>query len=292
MKVNGECHPIAQLYGRPPIDCVIEVARAVAEDYFARPRRYRQLPSELSQLLSDFHDKVCGDPAWPDKEQRSRYYETLSGKTTADDHPQTCLAEVTFLAAAEAQRGLHDTAATFQAYLHCSDGEAMKLANDRTAGMFDRAAKLLASGEIARVFGSDPPAAGARSFLSAGDAEAACLVEAITQELEPATTGIIPRYTFLVAQRLAAARRDTVDAVLAGAFVQDPKAFDALARNAVSWARALRDFHTDTVIRAWRIVRPGKPVDYSQLSLRDNPAGWQLHMESILDALAVACGGT
>ena len=279
---------------------MIEVACAVAEDFGARPARYTKVSKDIASLLRAFHAKLGRDPEWPTQSQRSAHYDTLSGRPSRDGHPQTCMAEVAFLDAAEAYspgstargQGLIDTARTFHEYLRSSDTDAIRIAAEATGTMFARASTVLASDGVATAFGMRAPKAKAASFASAGDMTAANLIEAITRDLEPATTDVVPRYTFMVAQRFAAARRETVKQLLEGAFTSKA-AIDALARNAGAWARALRDFHADTVIRAWKLVKAAeRPGENFQLGMRDNPVGWRLQLDSMLDALGCAAGGT
>ena len=49
---------VAELYARPPLDCVIEVACAVAEDYGARPARYPKVSKDIASLLRAFREKL------------------------------------------------------------------------------------------------------------------------------------------------------------------------------------------------------------------------------------------
>jgi hypothetical protein len=291
---------VAELYARPPLDCVIEVACAVAEDYNARPARYTKVAKDIAGLLRGFHEKLGRDSEWPTRAQRSAHYDTLSGRQSPGGHPQTCMAEVAFLDAAEAcslgstarGQGLLDTARTFHEYLRSSDTDAIRMAEETTGGMFARASTVLASDGVASAFGVRPPKRKAASFDSAGDIATATLIEAITRDLEPATTDVVSRYTFMVAQRFSAARRETVKQLVEGAFTSKA-ALDALARNAGAWARALRDFHADTVIRAWKLVKDSqRPGENLQLGMRDNPVGWRLQLDSMLDALGCAAGGT
>lgn len=301
MLSTSEAQSLAALYGRPVLDCVIEVGIAVAADQAARPGRYRNLPDAVARTLTDFRDKTGRDAEWPDKEQRSTHYGALSGKRSPDGHPQTCLAEVTFLDAAESLQGsgskthpaLLDTARTFQSYLRTLDGEVVGLANQATAAMFARASQVLACDAIAQAFGRRAPKGKESSFAAPEDVEAAGLIEAITQELDPPSTGEIPRFTFLVAQRLAAARSAAVQALLEARFAKNAAALGSLATSAISWARALRDFHADTVIRAWKFVKAAeRPGETRQLAMPTNPAGWRLQLDSMFDSLALGAGST
>lgn len=301
-RVTEKLPSLAALYGRPPLDCVIEVAAAVAADAAARPQRYVGLSPEIAGLLEGFRDLTGRDPAWPDQSQRSQHYERLSGKTSSEGHPQTCVAEVNFLDAAEAaggtaesqgRQGFADGARTFQAYLARIDLPAVVEAEQRTGLMFQRACRVLASDGVAKAFGVLAPKGRDLSFSADLDTEAAALIEAITGALEPATVGVIPHYTFLVAQRLASARRATVKLVIDGAFAKRSAVLAALERSASSWARALRDFHADTVVRAWKYIKAAeRPGESRQLGLPTNPAGWRLQLDTILDSLVIAAGGT
>ena len=80
--VNHPSSPmIADMYERWTLDCIIEVVQAIAMDFVNRPRQYREVPPNISEILQNFRFLTGTDPKFINRMQRSMTFEAILGSS-------------------------------------------------------------------------------------------------------------------------------------------------------------------------------------------------------------------
>ncbi len=245
-------HPLGQLYQRWALDFVIEAVRAVAQDAGRNPDKYRDVPDAVAASLAEFGSKVGVDPEWPSFAERHATGEAQLGEWFADAAAAFRVAVVTYVEkSTDAARAISTEAAAgavdaFRVHLEARGESALQRRHATVTTMFQAAAQVLRSPEIARVFneraaGDSWPLDGAR------DAAGANLVGAITRELFPSLIGRMTAYKFLLLQRVADHGARTLSRVL------DNSPLDAVMEPAYAWCQTVRELMPlSTIINAWR----------------------------------------
>jgi hypothetical protein len=70
---------IATMYERWTLDYIIELVQLIAMDFVCRPRQYREVPPEISELLQNFRFLTGTNPKFPNRTHRSIAFEALLG---------------------------------------------------------------------------------------------------------------------------------------------------------------------------------------------------------------------
>ena len=76
-------HTIGRLYGQWAFNFMVDIARAIADDFVERPQHYRNVPGELSRVLSGFRTLMGSHPDWPDAQQRLALFRVLGAACLA-----------------------------------------------------------------------------------------------------------------------------------------------------------------------------------------------------------------
>jgi len=72
---------IATMYERWTLDYIIELVQLIAMDFVYRPRQYREVPPNISEILQNFRFLTGTDPKFPNRMQRSMTFEALLGSS-------------------------------------------------------------------------------------------------------------------------------------------------------------------------------------------------------------------
>lgn len=254
---------IPGIYARWTLDCVVEAALAIANDYRTRYRQYRDVSVDVARLLADMKSRVGADPKWPNNDQRTAMTVPLIGPSDADTGAEPtgpfCEAARAVRAAAIAySERVYDTgeamlrqafveaARQFHAYLTTLGGSVVANADHDTKPIFESSTKILSDEGVAKAFGL--PAAPAVSWPvpdridDRGGAylngDGAYLIEEVGRVLQNGRG--MAQQQFLALQRTAAAGARTINGVLLNQQEdEDPR---PLIGDAYSWSTALRDW--------------------------------------------------
>jgi hypothetical protein len=72
---------VANMYERWTLDCVIELVQVIAMDFVNRPRQYREVPPNISEILQNFRFLTGTDPKFINRMQRSMTFEAILGSS-------------------------------------------------------------------------------------------------------------------------------------------------------------------------------------------------------------------
>jgi hypothetical protein len=153
-------HPLGRLYGYWAFNFMIDIARAIADDFVERPQHYRNVPEHLTGALSGFRTQMGSHPDWPDAHQRIALFRVLSG---------VCLAGVPLRGAAltyvetatELNRDLlidafRDAARAFRTQVKSVEGQCLEISCRQIGLVFENAIQLLQNDAVMRVFNLTP----------------------------------------------------------------------------------------------------------------------------------------
>jgi hypothetical protein len=72
---------IANMYERWTLDCIIELVQLIAMDFVNRPRQYREVPPNISEILQNFRFLTGTDPKFINQMQRSMAFDSILGSS-------------------------------------------------------------------------------------------------------------------------------------------------------------------------------------------------------------------
>jgi len=255
---------LGDLYARWTLDCLIEIAHAVAQDYVARPDFYRG--SDIPDRIVDMQSSYGHIRDFPDKDQRSALNTPILGMS--DEHiPAKGVAAVTdqfhqlreslFKACiayeerniTDATRGLKqkviDAMTYFPTYLRTFDGQSLRSAHQQIDAISNLAYAILRSPTVSGVFGVNPPPKNTWP-LEADDQYGAQLVDQISQKL------LLPKpqladYSGLNKQEESLLRSvaEEGNEALRAILREDPtenEHFEDLVSKVYSWAKAIDNY--------------------------------------------------
>jgi hypothetical protein len=270
---------IAGIYERWTLDCVVEAATAIARDYRARYRQYRDVDPKVAIHLADIKSRVGFDPKWPNRDQRTAINAPLLGPSDAEPGADalTPFCEVAKAIRAAAisyservfdtgepmlRQAFIDAARHFYAYLKTLSGSVVLRAQEDIEPFFRRSSEVLSDKDVAHAFGLPPAPKGwplpdkledrSSDYL---DGDGAYLVDEVSRVLQEGKG--ITQQQFLSLQRAATSGARTIHFVLQkdhelirnvlvrneddGSDKPHPKVL-RLIGDAYSWATALRDW--------------------------------------------------
>jgi hypothetical protein len=276
-----ELHRIARLYSLWVFNFMIDVAGAVADDFVERPERYRDIPDELCDILSDFRSQLGSHPAWPDAGQRKTIFRAL-GDACLAGAPLREAALVYVETGSDFNRDLladafRDAANSFRMQISAVEGPGLETGCRQIGAMFDSAVQVFRSDALMRPFGlaaapsgddwpigggfTDKGAVHATQLIRAldGDTVAQALLGGPSREVpgapkrEPIRISM-PQNKFILLQQAAWYGAVTISDVMAdvGAAADDgADDLHALVGNAYKWTKALQRLIPD-VVRVWK----------------------------------------
>jgi mersacidin/lichenicidin family type 2 lantibiotic len=270
-------HPVAELYALSTLDFVIEMATAVARDFFQRSHAYDNLPEDIGDKIIGFRSYLGSHPDWPNIHQRSSVYKILSKGNQLCSHAVSFRLAALMLSqqASATDQALtpafHDSVVAFRAYVEKHDGRALRLGVRQIRTLFRTSVELLSNPELARVFLVDDPPKKSWPFDANVDANGACLLENINDTIILKAKGKLNTSIIFAKQRIAhhgaRAMVDIVSQDLGGAKLSN------LIQISNCWAHALRDL-VPHVVKYWK--SPDAMDELSEVErgqLPDNPAG-------------------
>jgi mersacidin/lichenicidin family type 2 lantibiotic len=272
-------HPVAELFALSTLDLVIEMATAVARDFFQRSRAYRKLPEEIADKIIGFRSFLGSHPDWPSLRQRSSIYKILS------DGDQLCSHAVSFrLAALAVSRrtpsenqfftpAFLDSIAAFRAYIRKMDGRALETGVRQVRTLFNTSIEVLMNGDLAHVFGVDAPPGEGWPFGARTDPNGACLLANINDTVMRRARGKLNASVVFAKQRIAHHGARAMVEMVSGPERLEGERLSALIQTSNSWAQALRDL-VPHVVRYWK--RPDaldELTEVEKAQVPPNPAG-------------------
>jgi len=253
---------LSKMYARWTLDCVVDVAAAIAHDSAKRPRQYRAVPAAAAggldaivRVLSNFRSKLGSDSSWPNGAQRAALYSGCLG--TSDGKPGDKSAPFHQMAAAvrdaavaycervvDAGEGMLkqafiEAATAFGAYLGTMVGSAVAESHRQTEEVFNNAVRVLKTQEIAQAFGLPHVAEANWPTVGARNGDGAALVEEISRALQPSAGPPITQQQFSVMQRIAHQGASTIAGIQDNRHTVDAT-FKEVVQSAYTWATALR----------------------------------------------------
>ncbi len=254
---SGEDEPrISEIYARWTLNCIVDIAHAVAIDFTTRPRQYKNIPDATSSLIEALWYRYGTDPAFPDREKRVLICEPLigpsdgtGGSKTSQFHTiaDSLRARAWDFSNRQVQTGednlrtaFLDDVIPFQSYLETHrDNAVVRNAASQLGNVFNTSVKILTDKSIAGVFGRPPPEVANWPLGASFDENGARVIEEISMALET-EAGPISQSQFIVIQRIAYYGSKTISGVLAADL--NPKSLDQigpLISAAYSWKTAL-----------------------------------------------------
>jgi hypothetical protein len=279
-------HPLGLFYARSTLDCVIELASAVAEDFF----QYSDIEGETKKLLKNLRKRREQDLEWPDLAERTQIYSAFVDPFLAKDPANVCACEVALRRTAttwvESDRDPNrsalrsafiDAVNAFHRQLRSLESLTESEQARAAASMFDSAVAILRSPQVAKAFNLEMPPGGDWPYEY--DENGSALVVAISAELEPPSARRITTLEFDIVQRLAKLRAETVSAVMKVGQQKAPNALEEaeleqIVEVAYRWEKTVEQCLVTRAVRAWRDVdyRALLAGDESGISIT-NPAG-------------------
>lgn len=250
---------LAGMYERWTLDCIIELVQLIAVDFIKRPRQYRNVSPEISEILQNFRFLNGKDPYFPNYMQRLMTIEAILGSSdgmgmetknssTAGGSAMNLAEGVQFKMASARLREMArafterqvtqgegqllqaflDEGVTLQSYLRPIDDEnnVVIIGNAQTKAAFDAAAQVLREQTIAGRFGCPPAILNTWPLDGTLDDNGSLLIQEIAKVLipemtAPATLVPISQNKFNVMQRAANYGAITITGVLRANFSAD-----------------------------------------------------------------------
>ena len=198
--VTASPREVASLYFYQQLDELIELARAISFDFFARPHLYDALEdSDVVPRLAALHARYRCDEKFLSREQRQKIYE---GIFTAGENQFTAGRDALLHAAAKFSERVYDTGEdmpraavrdagkTFRAYLTALPGASLSWSRrEILPELIDMTAyRILRDGGIRAVFSQSKPVARGWPYHVAGKSDG--LVEKASKYLNEPTDGL------------------------------------------------------------------------------------------------------
>jgi hypothetical protein len=269
-------HPIGRLYGQWAFNFMVDIARAIADDFTERPQHYQNVTDELSRILSGFRSLLGSHPDWPDAQQRIALFRVLGAACLAGGPlREAALAYVE--TGTEVNHDLlmdafRDAAQSFRNQMKTVEGQSLEVGCHQISLIFNNAIQLFQSDAIMRVFGLAPapkdenwPIAGplkgegtnlAAELIRALDAGnvARALLAGPTREVagapEPRPIRIsMTQNKFILLQQAAWYGALAISGTMADSYGQDDLL--PLIGNTYKWTKALQRLIPD-VVRTWK----------------------------------------
>jgi mersacidin/lichenicidin family type 2 lantibiotic len=250
-------HPLAQIYFARALDPVIEIARAVSDDFVKRPQLYTRVPDDVAILLANFRSLIGKHPEWPNASQRS-YTSSKFVSRFCQGFAGIRLSAILYIQRVSdsgrplAQHSFIESAALLRASVQPLEGTVSFAVERTNSGILKRAMSVLSSSSVSTAFGVAEVPSGDWPSGGIFSPQLAYLCESVSQSL--ALKKPIVQPTLSILQRAAHHGADTISGVL------DPSFTDAASgrvpdvmQSASAWATALHELLLRIdMSRAWR----------------------------------------
>ena len=256
-KKNGPDFKIADMYERWTLDCVVELAQAVAADFVSRPRQYKDVSAAVAKSLESLWYLADTDPGFPGAAKRQMVFTPLLGPSDGkpgDKSSQFHMSSAALRERARAfterqvqtgednlRRAFQDAVITLRSYLvTLRDNAVVNIGDAQTANIFGVSAAVLTDTGVAGVFGRAPSSESGWPEGGTFDDNGARVVEEVSKALQT-SRGLVSQNDFIVMQRIATFGASTLRGVLAD---PDPSTvqltdLDDLIQEAYRWKTAV-----------------------------------------------------
>lgn len=253
----------ADIYARYCLDCLIEGAIAIADDFASRPMSYRRIPLVDAEILTALHTQPGTHGMMPDLVQRQRLYAPLVGMGSGFDSARHSAMDAARLYVGRTfdqgepmlRKSFHDKAVAFSANLAIYQGTVTVEAWRRTNLIFYLAARIFTSAGIASVFGQIAPSDArwpllpiptSPSTLSSPSHDGAALMERVSHELPNARFRSMSADDFVHLQMTAARGHQAISALwTAGTTAYSPPAAGATPASAPGGLNVTYEWYTE-----------------------------------------------
>lgn len=247
---------IAEMYSRWVLDCMIELAQAVSNDFIIRPHLYQGggIPAEIVDLRMSYgttnnlpntqqrqlmHMPIFGrsDGLRPDNSMSS--FHTARKKLI--DAAVTYSERVYDTGLAMLKERIRSAVIPLNSHLHSVAGSSLDASAQQSEEIFTIATSILTNQGIVKVFGVEP--AGGGWPLDSDDPNGAKLVEAIGTTLRLSPEYVVTHEKFILLQRVAREGREALELVVK----RDPASaanLEPLVIKVYAWGTSLRDFQS------------------------------------------------
>jgi len=250
---------LKELYRRWCLDAIVEVAHAVAKD-LDETDRYRDLKIADADKLDDFA-KVGTEKDWPDKSTRLKMYARAFGSSATDLPHEGESDWVKFVkdlheaarnyiqrspnASEEGlKRDFKNSAKDLRGYLSTiiQPKDVLERPYKRTQDIHGKAVNALSTDAIADAFRVGKVDGGWDK--KGGNANAARLINAITSDLKPDTTGVLETRMFMKLQDMANYGSDSIADIM-DSKDEDEEGLPILIQTVDNWKSATDDVMSD-----------------------------------------------
>lgn len=260
---------IANMYERWTLDCVIGLAKAIAQDFVSRPRQYKAVDPEIAKILEDLWYRCDNDPKFPGKEKRPYIFGSVLGQSdgsysyhdeiSGGHQFHSAASDLRERARAYSERQVEtgednlrtafvDSLTVFRAYLITFQNNIVVTQGDRqTLNVFNASSSILKDPKIAAVFGREPVnEEDSPSWPLNGifDENGAQIIEEVSSILEN-DSGAISQNQFTVMQRIGFYGAKTIEGAVSASKSSDLRSeisiedVKDLIKSAYSWKTAL-----------------------------------------------------
>jgi hypothetical protein len=243
------------MYKRWTLDCIVNIAYAVALDFSQRPELYQEVSDEIAEELTGLQSEFGFDSDFPNTSTRQMLMAPIFGESDGHSSGNDASAFQTFrlpvlAAAADFSENAQPTAfamlrervrsavVPFRTHLIDLQGASINQTRKRTEFVFNVAQKILKDGKISLVFGinglgdDDWP-------LKKIDPQRAKLIDKITTQLTGLPYGVITKEMFVRIQRIAE-KGDQSIRIIVDQNIEDPKIdLDQLIAELYAWGSDL-----------------------------------------------------
>jgi hypothetical protein len=252
---NNGGEQLGLMYKRWTLDCIVNIAYAVALDFSQRPELYQEVGDDLAEKLTELQSEFGFEANFPNMNTRQMLMSPIFGESDGHSSGNDTSTFQTFrlpvlAAAADFSENAQPTAfpmlrervrsaiVPFRTHLIDLTGASINQTRKRTESVFNSATSILKDPKISLVFGinglgdDDWP-------LNKIDPQRAKLIEKITTQLSGLPYGVITKEMFVRIQRIAE-KGDQSIRIIVNQNIEDPKVdLDPLISELYAWGSDL-----------------------------------------------------
>jgi hypothetical protein len=251
--IAGPPHDVAGLYFYAQLDCLVELARHVARDFFARPHLYTEIADgDIPPALARLDSRIGTEEFFLSRAQRTAIFAPVFGGSDAADQDFVRLRDGLLEAATafaewsqatgipmlrERVRTAHRP---FREYLEGVGGASVNWSRQQALPALtdDLAYRILRDPNVIAVFGLTRTPVGDWPFTE--DANGDKVVEEISKQFRTDATPYVTREAFSALQRVALRGAEALAAILDFREDADDATLDQLITRCYTWYAALR----------------------------------------------------
>ena len=253
---------LGMMYFRWTLDCIVELAYAVSNDFVARPRFYQD--DDIPKGILNLRMSYGTNPSLPNTQQRELIFSPIlgnsecgmpdngmNGSQSAFYKARKKLIEAAVVYSeriyesglAMLEERVRSALVPIRSHLNSVYGFSLQVSNAQSEDIFNLSSEILSSPTVASVFGVEP--AGGKWPLDSDnveDANGAKLVEAIGKNLSVATEYVFSYEKFILLQRVAREGRLAIEWIVSPDPVTDEKALRELVKRVYTWSASMSEF--------------------------------------------------